>query len=81
MWTVIEIGAGEPGLIPNNSGAGEQFLAPLASSTTGGCMFNSNFYRAKAAEDRNRARASHNVDEIGEFRRLERPCNEGLTIS
>jgi hypothetical protein len=39
-------------------------------------MFNSNFYRAKAAEHRNRARASHNVDEISEFRRLERTCNE-----
>jgi hypothetical protein len=35
-------------------------------------MFNSKDYRAKAAEHQNRARASHNADEISEHRKLER---------
>ena len=39
-------------------------------------MFNSNDYRAKAAEYQNRARASHNADEIHEYRQLERTFRE-----
>jgi hypothetical protein len=39
-------------------------------------MFNSKDYRAMAAEYQNRARASHNADEISEYRKLERTFSE-----
>ena len=39
-------------------------------------MFNSKDYRAKAAEHQNRARGSHNTDEISEHRTLERTFSE-----
>jgi hypothetical protein len=39
-------------------------------------MFNSKDYRAKAAEYQNRARASHDADEIREYRKLERTFSE-----
>jgi hypothetical protein len=39
-------------------------------------MFNSNDYRAKAAAYQNRAKASHNADEIREYGKLERTFSE-----
>jgi hypothetical protein len=39
-------------------------------------MFNSNDYRAKAAEYQTRARASHNANEIREYKKLERTFSE-----
>jgi hypothetical protein len=49
----------------------------LIRNTIGRCMFNSKDYRgAKAAEHQNRARASHNADEISEHRKLERTFSE-----
>jgi hypothetical protein len=39
-------------------------------------MFNSQDYRAKAAEYHNRASKTQNPNEIGEFKNLERTFNE-----